>query len=80
MVRSSGQPELQREILFRIKPHLVRRVCGEGGYAVGSQEFGDFLDVQGPAEIVALHLVATMGAQECQLALGLDAFCDDAEI
>jgi len=35
---------------------------------------------QRAAEVVALHLVAVMRPQECQLTVSLDAFCDDLQV
>jgi hypothetical protein len=54
--------------------------CGHGAAGEGRQSVGDQIGVQRLAEVVALHLVAVMFAQERHLRFGLDAFGDDFQI
>ena len=49
---------------------------GKGHYAC-LEKLGEFLGNEGPAEIVALGLIAAMGLQEGHLFVGLDAFGDN---
>ncbi len=82
-VRPSWIPD--RVISIRVTSRLAVkvRIWTFGGLALLRSRPKHFLDLPwwyGPAEMIALHFIAIVLAQECNLLVGFNALGDDSEI